>query len=421
MKLLEFHILQSFPVTCLNRDDANIPKTAQFGGVTRARISSQCLKRAVRKHAALLNNEAFGKSSRTKYIPALIIEALGDSGTPEHRRELAAGAAEAFGKFDASDKEPKIKTLFYLSPSETKAVAQALEPLLADSDKITSLVEEQKKLTALENDDQATKKAKETAAKEIKKLEKAIREPAKKVAEKSLKELRKTNQGFHDAVDIALFGRMVADSPDIGVDGSCYFAHALSTHEAEPQQDFYSALDDTLRERKERGDEDAHAGSGMLGVLEFTTATYYRYAAVNLDQLLHPDSGYLKGMTPEEQRRTLETLIEAVIQAIPNARGTGMNGDNPPAYVIGSFKKSAQPVQLVNAFEGKLPRHEQGGHIASSVSAMLKHRQAMIDYYGLPTDHDHATGYHRPEEENAPSHRTQTEFISELCNALFNS
>ncbi len=59
MKLIELHILQSFPVSCLNRDDVGAPKTAIFGGVTRARISSQCLKRAIREHAKELCPELF--------------------------------------------------------------------------------------------------------------------------------------------------------------------------------------------------------------------------------------------------------------------------------------------------------------------------------------------------------------------------
>jgi CRISPR system Cascade subunit CasC len=75
MKLIELHILQSFPVSCLNRDDVGAPKTATFGGATRARISSQCLKRAIRLHAKELCPELFaGERSKliVRPIPAIV-------------------------------------------------------------------------------------------------------------------------------------------------------------------------------------------------------------------------------------------------------------------------------------------------------------------------------------------------------------
>ena len=70
MKLIELHILQSFPVSCLNRDDVGAPKTATFGGVNRARISSQCLKRAIRELAQEMSPTLFaGNRSRLIISP----------------------------------------------------------------------------------------------------------------------------------------------------------------------------------------------------------------------------------------------------------------------------------------------------------------------------------------------------------------
>ena len=46
---IDIHVLQSMPPSNVNRDDAGRPKTAVFGGTTRARVSSQSWKRAVRR------------------------------------------------------------------------------------------------------------------------------------------------------------------------------------------------------------------------------------------------------------------------------------------------------------------------------------------------------------------------------------
>ena len=77
MKLIELHILQSFPVSCLNRDDVGAPKTAIFGGVTRARISSQCLKRAIRQHAKELKG-AFYAAKRSRLFTPEITKLLSE-------------------------------------------------------------------------------------------------------------------------------------------------------------------------------------------------------------------------------------------------------------------------------------------------------------------------------------------------------
>ncbi len=89
MKLIELHILQSFPVSCLNRDDVGAPKTATFGGVTRARISSQCLKRAIRLHAKELCPDLF-KGERSKLIVQPIAEAAQRHGAPAEKAQEAS-------------------------------------------------------------------------------------------------------------------------------------------------------------------------------------------------------------------------------------------------------------------------------------------------------------------------------------------
>ena len=121
MKLIELHVLQSFPVSCLNRDDVGSPKTAVFGGVNRARISSQCLKRAIREQAQELCPALF-QGHRSRLIIGPLKEALVKQGVSD---SAATDAAKLIGEHLATlDKEAekkgvlKVKTLMFLSPSE---------------------------------------------------------------------------------------------------------------------------------------------------------------------------------------------------------------------------------------------------------------------------------------------------------------
>jgi CRISPR system Cascade subunit CasC len=46
------------------------------------------------------------------------------------------------------------------------------------------------------------------------------------------------------AVDVALFGRMLADMPQKNQNAACQVAHAISTHSVDREFDFYTAVDD---------------------------------------------------------------------------------------------------------------------------------------------------------------------------------
>lgn len=185
---IEFHILQSFPVTCLNRDDVGAPKTAIVGGVTRARVSSQCWKRQVR---LAMHELGVKLGTRTKKAEELFTRAC-----------LAAGASEqqaaACGKKMAEQLSDD--TLLFISDSEAVAFASYAEELGYDESKI---------------------KDKELA----------------KVAKKAL-------TPAVDALDIAFFGRMVAKAADMNVEAAASFAHAISTHKVSNEVEFFTALDD---------------------------------------------------------------------------------------------------------------------------------------------------------------------------------
>lgn len=221
MKLLELHVLQSFPVSCLNRDDVGSPKSAVFGGYTRARISSQCLKRATRLYARDIAPNFNGVRSRLLTEP--FKNALIQAGASQEDAEKDANAlCELFSKIDKKDTQ-QVTTAVYLSPGEIQSIATEI----------------------------------------VKGME------PKKAAKKAQR---------LDAADIALFGRMVANDPSLNIEGAAMFSHALSTHKSANEVDFFTAVDDAKTDAED-------AGAGMMGTLEFNASTYYRYAAVNLDLL----------------------------------------------------------------------------------------------------------------------------------------
>lgn len=345
MNLLELHILQSFPVTCLNRDDVGAPKSAVFGGTPRARVSSQCWKRAIREMMQKTNNELFA-ANRTRFLvreleAAFLAKLEVEDGAKA--RLLALAAADAIGKLDSIEKG-NVKTLLFFSPQELAGVVDAM--LVADFGENLSVA----------YDEDAEKKERAKAL--------------KSVQDKAKKAVKAFGGKVKDAADIAVFGRMVADDHSLMVEGAGMFSHALSTHKVSNEIDFFSAVDDMNKD----GDE----GAGHIGTLEFNSACYYRYIALNLDLLW--DKDHLEHFSGDERKAVLDAFIRASILAVPNARKNSMMGFNPPEYVLGTVREG-QPVSLVNAFEE--PLKSRSGLIQPSIDALEGKLEWMKSTYGL--------------------------------------
>ena len=118
----------------------------------------------------------------------------------------------------------------------------------------------------------------------------------------------------------------------------------------------------------------------MIGTLEFNSAVYYRYAAVNIDLLF--DDAHLGKLTPEERRQVVAAFIRATVMAVPGARKNSMNASVPPSYVLGIYKDSGQPIQLINAFEAPV---RAAGLVAASRAALEKHHHELKATWGIST------------------------------------
>lgn len=318
MKHLELHIIQSVPVSCLNRDDLNSPKTAIFGGVQRARVSSQSWKRAIRELAKEIEPEYYqGERTRLLYEP--LLDEMKKAGV-EDAEAGAKSIVEELVKIDEKSKDKvKSKTLYFMSPMELAMLAKEYK------------------------DTNEAKKA------------------LKKIDSKILK----------DAVDIAIFGRMVASDHSLTVEAAGMFSHAISTHRVDNEIDFFAAVDD-LQSKDE-------SGAGMTGTLEFNSATYYRFAALNLDMLA--DAHHLASMSQDERRSVVKSFIEATIKAIPSARKNSMNGNTLPNYVLGIVREKGHPVQLINAFEN--PIIPKKGYIEASIQLLQEESKKLRSTWGI--------------------------------------
>lgn len=290
---IEYHILQSFPVTCLNRDDVGAPKTAIVGGVTRARVSSQCWKRQVR-----LAMQDFGikLGIRTKKSAEIFTRACLSVGASEDQA-VACGNKIADLLID--------DTLLFISDTEAAAFAGY----------------------AAEKDfDIALFKDKELA----------------KVAKKNL-------TPAVDALDIALFGRMVAKAAEMNVEAAASFAHAISTHKVSNEVEFFTALDDLQTE----------PGSAHMGSLEFNSATYYRYISLDLGQLAQT-------MGEDDLRKAIAAFTQALFVAVPNARQTTQSGASPWEFARITVRKG-QRLQV--PFETPVKAVE-GGYLQPSIQEL---------------------------------------------------
>jgi CRISPR system Cascade subunit CasC len=245
-----------------------------------------------------------------------------------------------------------------LDDTDKEKMVEALT--LVDTDKLAAEEDSDDEAEEVEKPKKGEKKM---SAKAFSKLvAKILKTPVEKAFKGEKKEVKSLPK---DAADIALFGRMVANDHSLTIEAASMFSHALSTHKVDNEIDFFSAVDD-LQPKEE-------AGAGMTSTLEFNSATYYRFAALNLDLLA--DADHLGSMTKEERKSVVRTFVEATIKAIPGARKNTMNGNTMPVHVLGVVREKGHPIQLVNAFES--PVKSSQGYSVKSVE-LLKAEYAKL-------------------------------------------
>lgn len=296
---MDIHVIQTLPPSNINRDDTGSPKTAQYGGVTRARVSSQSWKKAVRKYFNDYGN-LDNKGIRSRDIVKYIGEKIRETDKEISEEEAIKLAETTLNKAKISTKDLMLKALFFISEKQARYFAKAC--LDGEKDK------------------------------------------------KKLQEILNSNP----SIDIALFGRMVADNPVLNEDASCQFAHAISTHKIEREFDYFTAVDDLQKED--------NSGAGMLGTVEYNSSTVYRYANVNLHELkrqLDDEEAYVYAAS---------LFVEAFIKSMPTGKiNTFANQTLPKAILV--TLRSDRPLNLITAFENPIKSND--GYVEKSIERLF--------------------------------------------------
>ena len=345
---VEYHLIQNFVPSNLNRDDTGAPKDALFGGHRRARVSSQCFKRAVRvwfREQSDLSPDVIGH--RTLRLDRLLADELAAIGLTDESKfneivKLALKKKAGKDKADKSeegdgDDDSALSYLIFISPAEIAAMAK----VIAEHADAIKLIAAKKKPKPADVPDE---------------LKAALRD--------CLTKLR--------AVDIALFGRMLADRPENNQHAACQVAHAISTHRVEREFDYFTAVDD-LGSAEE-------TGAGMIGQVEFNSATFYRYASL--------DARKLQSNLQGDRDLTLAGIgafTQALARAIPSGKQNTFAANNPPSF-IGVVLRHASPFNLANAYEKPMWADRQQAITAQSVKALAAQERQLATAYGDARD-----------------------------------
>ncbi|MDT0263792.1 type I-E CRISPR-associated protein Cas7/Cse4/CasC [Jatrophihabitans lederbergiae] len=340
-RYLDVHIIQNIPPSNINRDDEGKPKTARYGGKDRARVSSQSWKRATRLGFA--DDE---QGTRSKQIAEAVAKALVTvhGYTDEAKADTDAKAALASAGIGGGKKQDKpTGELGYL--------------LLFGDDLVEKLAE-------------AVVNGELTGADAGKKVHEII-----STADVPL--------------SLALFGRMVADDKSLSVDAACQVAHAISTHEVAPEEDYFTAVDDL---RTEDG------GAGMIGHIEFNSSTLYRYASINLDLLRKNLSGNTDNADADAAvAHGAKEFIRSFALSMPTGYANSTAPQTLPTLVLVSLRED-RPVSLVGAFERPVKADSEGGYVDASVKRLLDEQAGITDMLGAATEN--LVAYRGPQTES---------------------
>jgi CRISPR system Cascade subunit CasC len=338
---VDVHLLHTVPPSCINRDDTGTPKTARYGGVRRARVSSQAWKRATRtQFLRELDERELGV--RTKRVVEMVAEHIAGSGTEvddEGRTALAESVVKVAGlKLEKARRGERSETEFLVLVSWQQAASLAriaVDALAGAAGDVDGAI------AALAKEARAAKRA--------------------------------LAQGH--SIDLALFGRMVANDTDLNVDAACQVAHAISVHAADPEFDYFTAVDD-LKDRQGEQSEAADSGAGMIGTVEFTSATLYRYASIDVVELA-TNLG-----DADMAQRGLEAFLRAFVTSMPTGKiNTFANHTLPEAVMVSV--RSDQPVSYVGAFEKPVVADGAGGFSLGAASALAGWATSLNATYGV--------------------------------------
>ncbi len=351
--LIAIHLLQNHAPSNLNRDDNGDPKDCVFGGVRRARISSQSLKRSIRWSPIFRNyfaDESHDLAQRTQLLPELVRQRIKtynldeESGEAVVRAAMRIGTAEKAAPAGETTRTPRkarrgaesenngpkrTAQLMFLSNSEIDELSAALVKMVQE-DGISAL-------DGLTGD---------------------------KISEK-------VGTFEPHAADIAMFGRMTTSSPFKNIEAAVQVAHALSTHAVEQEFDFYTAVDDISGE----------SGAGFIGEISFNSSVYYKYFSIDWTGLLNNLHGDVTTAAA-----SVRGLIHAAMLTHPSGKQNSFAAHNPPDVAIVEVRRDRIAMSYANAFVQPVRATSQQSLITASAAALAQYIPQLNRLYDLHAD-----------------------------------
>ncbi|WP_445367146.1 type I-E CRISPR-associated protein Cas7/Cse4/CasC [Methylomonas sp. BW4-1] len=328
-RFIQLHLLTAYPPANLNRDDQGSPKTAKMGGYDRLRVSSQCLKRTWRTSDMFQAAVAGHLGTRTKLLGLEIYNKLLAGGVKEKdAKEWTKDIAKVFGALKKTDKsdplaEMEIEQLVHVSPAERSALDVLTAKLIAEQ-------------RAPEKDELNLLRVKE------------------------------------QAVDIALFGRMLASSPAFNIEAACQVAHAISVHPVVIEDDYFTAVDDL-----NNGQDDM--GAAHIGETRFAAGLFYAYICINRELLIKNLDG-----NAELANKAIRALTEAAVKVAPEGKQNSFASRAYASFVLAE-KGDQQPRSLSVAYLKPVGR-EADDYAIQAILALKAQNESFDEVYGACAD-----------------------------------
>jgi CRISPR system Cascade subunit CasC len=389
-KFLQIHTLTSYPGTLLNRDDAGFAKRLPFGGATRTRVSSQCLKyhwRNFQGENALHDVDEFEPTFRSREtFQRKLAKPLIDEGYPKPLVRAGTGALKEF--LLSGKKETKSNIEKLIDPSkgddkydpwgvlETSQITIFGEPEMRYlRDLVKSKIDELKDDYSVfwENDEVTDKETVSEAAELMRDFDKG--------------DLKKNLKGLKSAsgLDAAMFGRMVTSDILARGDAAIHVAHAFTTHEEESESDYFSAVDELRRDEPE---ESGELGAGHINSTELSSGLFYNYVVVDVPLLISNLEGVERSEWKDADKTMGAEVVKRLIHIVSTVSpGAKLGSTAPYSYAQCLFVEAgnSQPRTLANAFQQPVSKNSNGV-LANSYHEFGSYIKDMDQMYGNSSD-----------------------------------
>ena len=341
--LVEIHMLQNHAPCNLNRDDTGSPKDCMFGGIRRSRISSQSIKRSIRRSPVFAEEmKAIPLAYRTRQLPLMVKDRLIKDGIDKKMAEIAAIKVTGFGNADGKEREKDMDTaqIMFVTEQDVDAAVKVLKEAINEA---------------------------------------GTPEKLKEIKADALESKMKYRRAI--TPDMALFGRMITSDAFDDVEASMQVAHALSVNKMDHEFDYFTAVDDIKGQSSD-------PGAGMIGDVEFNSSCYYKYFSLDFDSLIGTLAGHEPDETAIKEAKeiaavTLRAFLKAAIFTTPSGKQNTFAAHQLPDAILIEVRPKKTPVSYANAFVKPVKPKGEKSLVEASVEQMADHATILNKKFNL--------------------------------------